>query len=95
LAVALRAKRKGVIYGDTNLIDSNYQRKVVPKDAATREMLATAMRENILFAMLGEAEITDLINAMEPRVVPAGTVVIRQGDPGDNFYVVESGRVSA
>jgi len=29
----------------------------------------------------------------EERVVPAGTIIFRQNDPGDSFYVVKSGKV--
>ena len=34
-----------------------------------------------------------LASQLEALTVPAGTEVIRQGDPGDNFYVIESGRM--
>jgi CRP-like cAMP-binding protein len=35
-----------------------------------------------------------LVNAMRRETVKAGAVVIRQGDRGDKFYVVASGKLS-
>ena len=58
-------------------------------------MLLAAVRGNVLFGALGTNEMQDLVDALEPQHVPSNTVVIRQGDAGDNFYVVESGSVSA
>ena len=51
------------------------------------------MRANVLFSALGHNEVEDIVDALEFRSVPAGTTVIAQGEPGDNFYVVETGRV--
>ena len=35
-----------------------------------------------------------MIAALEPVVAPPGAVIIREGDVGDFFYVIESGSVS-
>lgn len=35
-----------------------------------------------------------VIGAMEEKRCPVGTVVIRQGDEGDNLYVVETGTLT-
>jgi MFS family permease len=46
-----------------------------------------------LLAPLGPAELERLAGALERLAVPAGTAVVRQGEPGDRFYVVETGRL--
>ena len=35
----------------------------------------------------------ELARAVEDLVVAAGTVIFRQGDPGDKFYLIRTGRV--
>src|SRR5207237_787074 len=45
-----------------------------------------------IFAPLPEPALERLASQLEPVEVTAGTEVIRQGDPGDRFYVIESGR---
>ena len=46
-----------------------------------------------LFAPLPLATLETLATRMEPLPVPGGELVIRQGDPGDRFFVVGDGEV--
>jgi len=46
-----------------------------------------------LFSPLPAPSLERLASQLEPVAVAAGATVIRQGDPGDRFYVVESGRL--
>ena len=48
---------------------------------------------NFLFSSLSPDELRLLIDAMAPHEVAAETVIIKQGDIGDYFYVMEEGRV--
>lgn len=38
-------------------------------------------------------ELDKLMEALKRRVCPAGNTVIKQGDPGDAFYMISTGRV--
>lgn len=49
------------------------------------------LMSSALFSVLPTDIIQDLFGALEPVDVAAGGIVIRQGDPGDYFYVIESG----
>lgn len=91
--IALRSKRRGIMVEGTSVqVDVNYRKKLVPKAESIQKLIASALRDNLLFAALGPEEMTDIVNAMEPKQVSAGSVIIRQGEPGDNFYVIESGK---
>jgi MFS family permease len=46
-----------------------------------------------LFEPLPAPSLERLASQLEPLAAPAGTEVIRQGDPGDRFYIVESGKL--
>jgi MFS family permease len=46
-----------------------------------------------LFAPLGAPALEALARQLEPREVTAGTTVIREGEPGDVYYVISSGDV--
>jgi MFS family permease len=48
-----------------------------------------------LFAPLSSARLETLASNVIRLAYPPGTVVIREGDPGDRFYVVETGRLEA
>ena len=100
VAAALKSKRNrgAVILGDTSQVQPGkqaYVRRVVHKAPEIRATLLTAIRSNVLFSALGHNEVEDIVDALEPRSVGAGTTMITQGEPGDNFYVIEAGRVSA
>lgn len=46
-----------------------------------------------LFSDVGSAGLDALLRSLQPEERPAGAVVVREGDPGDAFYVIRSGRV--
>mmetsp|Transcript_35146 Transcript_35146/g.80464 ORF Transcript_35146/g.80464 Transcript_35146/m.80464 type:complete len:457 (+) Transcript_35146:32-1402(+) len=48
-----------------------------------------------LLATLGQYERMQLADALRKESVPAGTIVVRQGDAGDKFFIVESGNLVA
>ncbi|KAF9013490.1 camp-dependent protein kinase regulatory subunit [Cyathus striatus] len=53
--------------------------------------LKAAMSNNFLFRGLDEEQQSGVINSMQELSVPKDHVVIRQGDVGDYYYVVDSG----
>jgi CRP-like cAMP-binding protein len=66
-----------------------------PKDPALLSFLVAALRGNMFFSALGEQALRDVAAAMEPREVAAGAELLRQGDAGDDMFVVQSGRLEA
>ncbi|XP_055376754.1 cAMP-dependent protein kinase type I regulatory subunit-like [Condylostylus longicornis] len=72
---------------------TNYVKKVVPKDDATKAALSKAISQNVLFAHLDDNERSDIFDAMFPVDSKAGETIMQQGDEGDNFYVIDHGEV--
>lgn len=60
---------------------------------AHERLLAHVMANSTLFAALGPAQRVDLIKRFVEVEVPAGTEVLREGDPGQGAYVVLRGQV--
>ena len=58
-----------------------------------RKLRSTLQGVDFLFH-LKVYEMDLLLSVMKKRSVPAGQVVIKQGDPGDAFYIVASGKLS-
>ncbi len=73
---------------------TSYVKKVVPKDYKTMAALSKAISKNILFAHLDDNERSDIFDAMFPVIHCAGEIIIKQGDEGDNFYIIDSGEVA-
>lgn len=92
---APRGSRRGAVSASVMTQDEalEYEKKVVPKDAATMMALQKAVAGNVLFSHLETSELTDVLDAMFLDTRKAGEVIIQQGDEGDNFYTVESGVV--
>lgn len=55
--------------------------------------LAKSIGKNFLFNKLDSDSKVLVINSLEERSVKEGTEIIRQGDEGDYFYIVEEGTV--
>jgi CRP-like cAMP-binding protein len=55
---------------------------------------AELLRRTPLFAELDGQQVKWIAAQLREQLVPAGTVLIRQGEPGASFYLIESGRLS-
>lgn len=67
------------------------ERKVYPKSDDEKRRLRSILAENILFRKLDDEQFDIVLDALCPMAFHAGKTVIKQGAPGDLFYVVESG----
>lgn len=63
----------------------------IPKTSTELRLLEALTKNNWLFRQLTQAQKDDIFAVMERITVREGDMVIRQGDPGDKFYIVESG----
>ncbi len=61
------------------------------KTEQQRQLLSTAITNNVLFKSLDSEQLKDIVDEMHMLEVKAGTALIKQGSVADNFYVVESG----
>ena len=64
---------------------------VFPKTDDQLRRIRASIASNFIFRDLDEEQETGVLNAMQECKVVTDDVVIRQGDVGDYFYVVESG----
>ncbi len=55
--------------------------------------VATAVRRGALFAALDSAGVDEVVAHLERQVVSAGTVIVRQGEPGETYYLIAEGQV--
>jgi len=74
---------------DEDLVEDTI--KPTPKTADEIKRISAAVKTNFLFAHLNDHQRNELYSVMKRVEVKAGDVIIRQGDPGDWFYVVDEG----
>uniref|UniRef100_A0A0A9ZB68 cAMP-dependent protein kinase type II regulatory subunit n=1 Tax=Lygus hesperus TaxID=30085 RepID=A0A0A9ZB68_LYGHE len=68
---------------------------IYPKSDEQRQKLAENVRNILLFRSLDPEQTNEVLNAMFEKKVQKGDSIIKQGDDGDNFYVIESGTFEA
>ena len=78
------------VYGKFNKKE-NFKPKVVPKTQAQKEKIAMRLNQAFMFSNLDDKEKEIVINAMEEVKFKANEWVIKQGEDGDNLYVVDQG----
>jgi len=65
------------------------------KSSATRSRIRKAVQSHLLFARLEPEQFDSLIDHMAEHKVSAGTVIIREGEKGNHFYIVDAGECDA
>lgn len=71
--------------------DEDNTKVVFPKSDEQRQQLAEAVKNILLFRSLEKEQMQEVIDAMFERKVQKDELVIKQGDDGDNFYVIQNG----
>ncbi|KAI9735925.1 MAG: hypothetical protein M1834_001391 [Cirrosporium novae-zelandiae] len=67
-------------------------RRILMDSAFTRRrMYEQFLSEVPLLSSLESYERSKIADALDTQKFPAGTIIIRQGDPGDSFFILESG----
>ena len=68
--------------------------RAVDRDAALADPRSVALlRDTSIFGPLGPAGLERVARNLIPLEVAAGAVVIKEGDAGDRFYLIEEGKV--
>lgn len=73
--------------------DRDFVKTTIPKSDQVRKLIYHSIKRNMLFRACSEEELQDLIDAFDTENFKADSVVIKQGDEGDLFYVVEEGKL--
>lgn len=69
--------------------DDDGTRTIFPKSDEQRQRLSDAVRNILLFRSLEKDQMNEVLDAMFERRVEKDEIVIKQGDDGDNFYVIQ------
>lgn len=77
---------------EAELTEEDMRRLMTTKNETEEQVISSAMRSNFLFHHLNAAQRTAVIGVIQPVVVKKGDWIIKQGDVGDKFYVVDTGR---
>ena len=72
-----------------------FRRILMESTFARRRMYEGFLEEVPLLSSLTPYERSKIADALETQKFTAGDVIIKQGDPGQNFYLLESGEADA
>jgi len=75
----------------TNSEVSNTRVDVVLKSEDTKYNLLLVLKRHFLFSQLRDNELEDVIDVMHALYVEEDTVIIREGEKGESFYILEEG----
>lgn len=84
-----RSRRRVVASESTDV--NSYVKRTINKPPAVRDLIKNAMGTNFVFAQLTNRVVEDMVDAMAPFEAQEGFEIIRQGEKGDFFYVIQVG----
>jgi len=68
-----------------------FKPKVINKSSEVKAKIEERLRSAFMFMSLEDHDLRVVIDAMDERVVQPKEFVIKEGDPGDVLYIVETG----
>ena len=77
---------------DEDLTEEEMKTLIIPKNPTDSALISSAIKANFLFQHLNASQCGAVVDVMREVTVKAGDRVIRQGDRGDRFYVIDHGR---
>ena len=83
---------RGALYDKQDF--SSFKKISYEKTDDIRTLIYDAIKPNVLFEHDTQEEILQIIDVFKPKEFKKGDVVIKQGDVGSQFYVVESGELN-
>lgn len=87
-AATVRATSNSVLWALDRL---TFRRVLLHKTASKRSMYETFLKEVPVLKVLGPYELSKLADALNSETYEANETVVREGETGDNFYLIESG----
>ena len=87
-----RGRRRSVVCS-TSKVDADWKPVKIPKTDEQRKTILSVIDQNILFTTMNEAEKSILADIMSEKIYQPNDVIIKQGDDGDNFYIVSQGSI--
>lgn len=86
-------RRRVSVCAESPSENMNAQVKVVPKSEDETARILEILKKNVLFKHLDVDQMNTVKDAMTSMKFNEGDVIIKQGDDGDNFYVLDDGAV--
>jgi cAMP-dependent protein kinase regulator len=89
-AASVVAESKGTIYR----VDQKTFRYIMQSQTLQTENDKKDLLKGVkFFSLLDPTDINKLVHTMVPRVFEAGEYIVRKGEEGDTFYVIQEGKV--
>jgi cAMP-dependent protein kinase regulator len=76
---------------DSEVVNTQLESKY--KSEETKQFIMTVLKRHFLFSKLQDYELDELLDLMDERFASEGEVIIREGEQGDEFYILEEGKV--
>ena len=93
MAQRARISVSAEVFGKYN-IKEEYKQKVIPKNKDTIEKIKNRLSQAFMFMNLEEKNLKEVIDAMDSHKAQPKDLIIKEGEPGEVLYIVESGEMT-
>jgi len=74
-------------------LTTDFQPPKFSRSKDEKKLIRKALKRNFVFSDLTDRDLKPLVSAFEKCTFQKGELIIKQGDPGDYFYILQSGKV--
>jgi hypothetical protein len=83
--------RRMVVFSEPVRLDKEFKPTIIPKSDEQKAEIEAVLASNILFKGMDSDARNLIVDAMDSKSFAKGDIIIKQGDPGDFYYVVSEG----